>query len=207
MHVSKASSSRSFTIPYLVCLSKVFMTMGKTHPQVLVPQNAMAMARPSLLLNQCVTTMLPMLKNTALAIYRTANTGSQVRKRDTERTSTKLGTHAYAEALAEDELPVLRAFGREHHARDEKDRRSEYGKPEVSPVEQSADDQPRSITHCPLKQDYQLRRSSPAVREGYKPAQSLSTLYTAEKSAGVPTKAVRAAHISEDDLVRNRFSS
>ena len=115
MPVSKQSRSRMFTVPYLVCRSRVFMTMGKTHPQVLVPQNAIAMARPSLLLNQCVTTMLPMLKNTALAIYRMAKTGRQVRKRATERTNTKLGTHAHAEALAEDELPVLRAFGREHH--------------------------------------------------------------------------------------------
>ena len=176
MHVSKESSSRSFTIPYLVYLSRVFMTMGKTHPQVLVPQNAMAMARPSLLLNQCVTTMLPMLKNTALAIYRMAKTGRQVRKRATERTNTKLGTHAYAETLAEDELPIFRAFGREHHASDEKDRCGEYGEPEVSPVEQSADDQPRSITHCPLKHDYQLIQRGPAIAEGDGPAQSRSTL-------------------------------
>ena len=56
-------------------------------------------------------------------------------------------TDTDTEPLAENELPILRAFGREERACDEDRRRDEYGKPEVAPVEQSPEEETRSVHH------------------------------------------------------------
>ncbi len=64
-----------------------------------------------------------------------------------------LGTYPYAEALAEEELPILRALGREEHAGHEHHRGDEYGKPKVPSVQQSPDGQSRSVKHSVLSRD------------------------------------------------------
>ena len=56
-------------------------------------------------------------------------------------------TDTDTEPLAENELPILRAFGREEGACDEHCRRNKHGQPEVAPVEQSAEEEAGSVHH------------------------------------------------------------
>ena len=89
------------------------MSTGTTHPKMLVPVYTIPSAKPSLFLNQWVSTMLPILKYTPLVIW------VRVEVRFISRIHVEMvGTDAYTEPLAEEELPVLRAFGREEHAND-----------------------------------------------------------------------------------------
>ena len=62
-------------------------------------------------------------------------------------------TYTDAEALAEEELPVLSTLGREEHADDKHHRGDQYEEPEVPPIEQSSDGQSGEVKHRVLCQD------------------------------------------------------
>ena len=83
-------------------------------------------------------------------------------------------TDTNAKALAEEELPVLRALGGEEHASDKEDGGSEYRKPKMSHVEYSSDEQPWSVGHCALncgQPNYSLEEE-----EGGGPERNLSMI-------------------------------